>query len=68
MTDETQDSINRGLDFLAAGQNADGSFGTQQNIGNVAITALAGLAFLAGGHEPGRNTHGERVKRAVEFC
>ena len=69
VTDETQNSINRGLDFLAAqgAQGNDGSFGTQQHAGNVAITSLAGLAFLAGGHEPGRNTHGEKVKRAVEF-
>ena len=38
----------------------------------VATTALAGLAFLSGGHIPGRSPYGEKVAKAaselVEDC
>ncbi len=36
--------------------------------GNVGVTALAGLALMAGGHQPGRGTYGRTVSRAVDYC
>lgn len=63
----TQDAIDRGLAYLANNQQADGSFGTGRHRGNVAITSLAGLAFMAGGHQPGRGRYGNAVTRAVEY-
>src|SRR5262249_7482010 len=73
ITKETQDAIDMGLAYLAKSQSANGSFGTRQgNIGpdyqkNVAITSLAGLAVMAGGHQPHPGPHGRRGHRALEF-
>jgi len=65
ITPAAQEAIDAGLAFLAQRQNPDGSFGTGQHAGNVAITSLAGLAFMAGGHQPGRGRYGDNVTRAV---
>jgi hypothetical protein len=35
--------------------------------GNVGVTALAGLAFLAGGHLPGRGPHGKLLERTIGY-
>src|SRR5262249_35559269 len=64
---ETQDAIDAGLAYLARNQHADGSFGTHQHRGNVAIPGLAGRAFRAGGHQPGRGRYGQTVTRALQF-
>jgi len=66
ITQATQDAIDAGLAYLARSQNGDGSFGTNQHTGNVAITSLAGLAFMAGGHQPGRGRYGNHVTRALQ--
>jgi hypothetical protein len=61
-----QRTINRGLAYLANTQNRDGSFGERiQFHGNVAVTSLAGLAFMSGGHFPGRGIYGTNVLRAL---
>src|SRR5262249_50056081 len=65
ITQTTQEAIDAGLAYLAANQNADGSFGTGPYRSNVAITALGGLAFMAGGHQPGRGRYGRNVSRAL---
>jgi hypothetical protein len=67
ITRETQEAIDNGLAYLESQQHADGSFGTSNNRGNVAITSLCGLAFMAGGHQPGRGRYGRIVTRALEF-
>jgi len=68
ITPEAQRAIDRGLAYLARSQAVDGSFGDRQPFqGNVAITSLAGLAFLAGGHPPGRGVYGQSVARALEY-
>jgi hypothetical protein len=67
ITREAQQAIDVGLAYLARSQHDDGSFGTNQHRGNVAITSLAGLAFMAGGHQPGRGRYGRAVTRALEF-
>jgi hypothetical protein len=66
VTPRADEVIARGLAFLAANQNQDGSFGTGMYYGNVAVTSLAGLAFLAGGHHPGRGPYGAVVTRTLE--
>ncbi|MCS7046550.1 MAG: terpene cyclase/mutase family protein, partial [Gemmataceae bacterium] len=66
ITPATQEAIDAGLAYLARQQHNDGSFGTNNNVGNVAITSLAGLAFMAGGHQPGRGRYGANVTRAVQ--
>jgi hypothetical protein len=67
ITPAAQDAIDRGLRYLATHQNADGSFGTGGHQGNIAITSLCGLAFMAGGHQPGRGRYGRVVTRALEY-
>jgi len=68
VTPETKRSIDAGLNYLAARQDTDGSFGSgdlyRRNIG---VTALAGMAFLAGGNTPGDGTYGQNVNRAIDY-
>ena len=63
----TQKAIDIGLAYLAGNQGPDGSFGTGQQRGNVAITSIAGLAFMAGGHQPGRGKYGRVVTQAIKY-
>ncbi len=68
ITPEAQKAIERGLSYLASSQHHDGGWGERQQYdGNVAVTSLAGLAFMAGGHQPGRGLHGKGVEKALEF-
>lgn len=68
----TQRAIDGSLLWLSqqqvqGGGADDGSYGTGQYRGNVAVTSLAGLAFMAGGYQPGRGRYGEHVTRAVRY-
>lgn len=82
VTPETLQAIDRGLAFLARTQNADGSwtstagkkinnsyqpFDGGMDVPHVGVTSLAILAFLAGGHVPGRGPFGGVVDRALGF-
>ena len=67
---EAMKAIEKGLAWLAKAQAADGSWayqgaGTQG--GNPGITGLAGIAFMAGGSQPGRSQYGDQVERAVKY-
>jgi hypothetical protein len=70
----------RGLAYLAATQNEDGSWDGDvgykledgyrvwnRSAEHVGVTALAGMAFLAGGHVPGRGPYGGVVDRAIDY-
>lgn len=63
---QTADALERGWQFLARIQQADGSLMGQVG-GNVAVVSLAGLAWIAGGSLPGRGPYGEAVTRAVDY-
>src|SRR5437016_280643 len=65
--DDSEKAIQRGLKYLAAQQRAEGFWGTGQYSGNVAVTSLGALAFMAGGHLPGRGLYGEQVTRALRY-
>ncbi|CAN5610595.1 terpene cyclase/mutase family protein [soil metagenome] len=69
ITPAAQVAINQGLRYLAGNQSGDGSYGSgsQTYNGNVAVTSLAALAMMAGGHQPGRNTYGDNVTRALRY-
>ncbi len=61
-------SIDRGLAWLVKAQQPDGSFGSQSQYGrHVAITALAGLAFMAEGSVPGRGRYADNVEGCLQF-
>jgi len=54
MTPAAAGAIERGLSLLSGRQDDDGSFRSGGYSRNVAICALAGMAFMAGGSTPGR--------------
>jgi squalene cyclase len=73
-------AVDNGLAWLAARQNEDGSWTarvgyklnedyeyTRADRGHVGVTSLAAMAFLAGGHLPGRGEYGRVVERALDF-
>ena len=64
---DTQQAIDRGLAWLAARQNEDGAFGGSGYGQNVAVVSLAGMAFLSGGHTPGRGQYGREVNRCLAY-
>jgi hypothetical protein len=68
ITTEAEEAIKKGLAYLNNHRHRDGGYGSSPNYqGNVAITSLAGLAFMAGGHQPGRGTYGKAVTECLEF-
>jgi prenyltransferase/squalene oxidase-like repeat protein len=80
VTPEQAAAVANGLAWLAANQGEDGGWTskigyklnedykyTAANRGHVGVTALAGMAFLAGGHLPGRGEYGTNVERCLDF-
>jgi hypothetical protein len=67
MTPETDQAIKRGLAWLGRSQAADGSFGASAYRGNIAVTSLAGLAFMASGSSPGRGPYGAHIDKALAY-
>ena len=67
----TERAIDNGLAYLAKAQIKTGpnrgSFGNSGADGSVAISGLAGLAFLCGGNVPGRGKYGKEVKNCIDF-
>ena len=59
-------AVDRGLTFIAAQQQADGSFPTD-SVAQPGVTSLCVLAFMAHGHNPGNGPYGERLDRAVRY-
>ncbi|WP_157605216.1 prenyltransferase/squalene oxidase repeat-containing protein [Schlesneria paludicola] len=59
-------SVDRGLDFLATQQGRDGSF-TGPPTGQPGITSLCVLAFLSRGHLPNEGPYGKALNRAIQF-
>ncbi len=67
VSDEAQQAIEAGLTWLAAHQNADGSFGRGTYRGNIAVTSLAALAFMASGSSPGRGPYAPQIDKALRY-
>ena len=67
ITPAAQRAIDQGLAYLARNVREDGSFGTGQHEGSVAITSLAALSLMAGGHQPNRGAYGHVVTQALEY-
>jgi hypothetical protein len=79
-TPRVQEAVERGLRYLKGTQRQDGAWDgnvgfkinesyqvTAYNVRDPGVTALAGTAFLAGGHLPGRGPYGETLNRAIEY-
>jgi hypothetical protein len=67
ITRAIQQAIDAGLAFLAKQQAGDGSWGTRGYKGHVAVTSLAGFAYLSAGHRPGQGPHGQTVAKALDY-
>ena len=67
VTPETEAVTARGLAWLAKNQQADGSVGSDAQRGSVAVTALAGMAWTAGGGTPRRGPYGENIAKALAY-
>jgi hypothetical protein len=67
ITPKTDEAIDRGLAYLNAHANRDGYFGTGQYTGNVAVTSLAAMAFMAAGNLPNRGPYGRNVLNSLRF-
>jgi hypothetical protein len=79
ITPKHQAAVERGLAWLASEQNEDGSWtgkiGRKLNdgydytkeTGHVGVSSLACIAFLAGGHQPGRGAYGQAIESGLNF-
>jgi hypothetical protein len=67
MTPKTDEAIQNGMAWLARTQNSDGSYGSGTYRGNIAVTSLAGLAFMASGSSPGRGPYGAQIDKALVY-
>ncbi len=61
------DVLDRGLAYLAARQNDDGTFPSTSMGRNPAVVGLSGMAFLAGGSTPDRGPYGREVSCAMDY-
>ena len=64
--DKVDASIRRGLDFIARGQNEDGTFNSNLAKSYAGIPALCGMAFLAVGDTPMSEPNGPVIMRIVD--
>jgi hypothetical protein len=67
ITAKADEAIDRGLAYLNAHSNREGYFGTGGYNGNVAVTSLAAMAFMAHGEMPNRGPYGRIVTNALKF-
>lgn len=79
VTPEQEAAVKAGLAWLARNQQSNGSwkckigykvnesYSYEREMGHVGVTSLACIAFLAGGHLPGRGEYGEVVEKGLEF-
>jgi prenyltransferase beta subunit len=67
VTPQTDAAVRRGLEWLKDQQNDDGSFGSGAYQGNIAVTSLCAISFMANGSTPGRGPYGAQVQRALEY-
>lgn len=69
VTPKTVQSIRKGLDYLAQQQAPDGSWRSSQDGSTypVAMSALAGMAFLANGNTSTRGPYADQVRKATRY-
>ena len=67
VTEGAQRLIDSGLEYLAEHQRPDGSYGSEQYAGNIAVTSLVGLAFLSSGSTPQEGPYREHLARITDY-
>jgi hypothetical protein len=63
ITPESELALDRGLEWLARNQGAEGNWGSN----DLGLVSMGALAFLSAGHAPGRGKYGREVDKALEF-
>ena len=63
ITRESEQSLERGLAWLAKNQGRDGNWSSN----DLGLVSLGVLAFLASGHAPGRGRYGRVVQTALDY-
>ena len=63
---QPETTITRALNYLAAQQNPDGSWG-EAGTNRPLLTALATLAYLSQGEMPGSKRYGKEVQHGIDF-
>jgi len=63
----TGQAVERALSFLAGRQGANGSYGSVDARGRVAVTAFVGRTMMAAGSRPGSGPHGEHLSKMVDY-
>jgi hypothetical protein len=67
ITRQADQAIQRGLGYLNSQRRPDGSFGVLRYRGNVAVSSLAGMAFMCAGSQPNRGPYGRAITDALRF-
>ena len=67
LTEQAEKAIERGLNFLIANQNKDGSWSGKYGGREIAGTSLGLMAFMVEGHFPGFGRYGESLDRAKKY-
>jgi len=67
LTEAAELAIDRGLQFLVASQNPDGSWSSKGGKTAIGGTSLGLMAFMVKGHFPGFGRHGKALDRAKDF-
>ncbi len=71
ITPDTQNKVDKGLEFLSRNQlksgRKKGAFGNNGFAAGVATCSLGGLAMMCGGHAPGEGKYGRAVDLCVEY-
>ena len=65
--DEAKAATTKAMEWLAAKQNADGSWGDPAYPNNTAITGFALMAFMSQGHLPNQGKYGPEVAKGLRF-
>jgi hypothetical protein len=67
LTEAADLAIERGLQYLVATQNSNGSWTSKDGNFEIAGTSLGLMAFMVKGHFPGFGRHGATLDRAKDF-
>jgi len=63
---QVENTVDRGLAWIASQQAADGSFSTLPQC-QPGVSSLCIMAFLSRGHQPGVGPYGKQIERAIDF-
>jgi hypothetical protein len=63
ITPQSQQALDRGLEWLARNQSAEGNWGSN----DLGLVSMGALAFLSAGHLPGKGRYGETVSRSLDY-